>query len=123
MGRLHQLLGLALFGLLVIAGVAMARSTAAKVPPGPIKHFIVIMMENRAFDHMLGWMHEENPHIIGLTGNESVPWDYNKPHGRRVFVTKNAKDVRGILSQVSGRMCLLRSNSANLPLPGRERRC
>jgi phospholipase C len=25
-------------------------------PPGKIEHVVVAMLENRAFDHMLGWM-------------------------------------------------------------------
>ena len=31
------------------------------------------MLENRAFDHYLGWMHAKNPQINGLSGNESNP--------------------------------------------------
>jgi phospholipase C len=31
------------------------------------------MMENWAFDHMLGALKKEEPHIDGLTGNESNP--------------------------------------------------
>lgn len=35
----------------------------------PIKHVIVLMMENRSFDHILGWLHTSHPAIEGLTGN------------------------------------------------------
>ena len=34
----------------------------------PIKHFVVLMMENRSFDHMLGWLKRLNSQIDGLTG-------------------------------------------------------
>lgn len=34
----------------------------------PIKHVVVLMMENRSFDHLLGYLHLENPEIDGLTG-------------------------------------------------------
>jgi len=34
-----------------------------------IKHIVVLMMENRSFDHMLGYMMMENPDIDGITDN------------------------------------------------------
>jgi phospholipase C len=36
-----------------------------------LKHIVVLMMENRSFDHMLGGLKKQNPKINGLTGNES----------------------------------------------------
>jgi len=41
--------------------------------PPPIKHVIVLMMENRSFDHMLGALNAVNPTIDGLTGDENNP--------------------------------------------------
>jgi len=38
-----------------------------------VKHIVVLMMENRSFDHMLGALRAKNPKIAGLTGNESNP--------------------------------------------------
>jgi len=38
-----------------------------------LKHIVVLMMENRSFDHMLGALKAQNPRIDGLTGNESNP--------------------------------------------------
>jgi phospholipase C len=38
-----------------------------------LKHVVVLMMENRSFDHMLGALHAAHPNIDGLTGNESNP--------------------------------------------------
>src|SRR3984957_17440630 len=45
-----------------------------------LKHLVVLMMENRSFDHMLGGMslvmengQRKYPGINGLTGNESNP--------------------------------------------------
>lgn len=39
-----------------------------------INHFVVLMMENRSYDHVLGWHshpdHGNNPEFEGLTGNE-----------------------------------------------------
>jgi phospholipase C len=38
-----------------------------------LKHIVVLMMENRSFDHMLGSLKEVNPKIDGLTGAEANP--------------------------------------------------
>ena len=45
------------------------------MPPGldALRHIVVVMMENRSFDHMLGALKAQNPAIDGLTGNESNP--------------------------------------------------
>jgi phospholipase C len=45
------------------------------MPPGldNLKHIVVLMMENRSFDHMLGALRSQNPQIDGLTGNETNP--------------------------------------------------
>lgn len=37
----------------------------------PIKNVVVLVLENRSFDHMLGWMKQSiNPSINGVTGKE-----------------------------------------------------
>jgi phospholipase C len=51
-----------------------------------LKHIVVLMMENRSFDHMLGGLKKKFPKINGLSGNESNP-DTN---GKIVKVTPNA---------------------------------
>jgi len=45
------------------------------MPPGldQLKHIVVVMMENRSFDHMLGSLKADNPAIDGLTGAETNP--------------------------------------------------
>ncbi|MGB8064456.1 MAG: alkaline phosphatase family protein [Candidatus Sulfotelmatobacter sp.] len=39
------------------------------MPPGldSLKHIVVLMMENRSFDHMLGSLQAVNPNIDGVT--------------------------------------------------------
>ncbi|KAK4802915.1 hypothetical protein SAY86_001118 [Trapa natans] len=39
----------------------------------PIKHVVVLVQENRSFDHILGWTKSINPEIDGVTGSESNP--------------------------------------------------
>jgi phospholipase C len=44
-----------------------------------LKHIVVLMMENRSFDHMLGCLQADDPRINGLTGKESNPDTTNEP--------------------------------------------
>jgi phospholipase C len=44
-----------------------------------LKHIVVLMMENRSFDHMLGALKQVDPRINGLTGNESNPDSDGQP--------------------------------------------
>jgi phospholipase C len=44
-----------------------------------LKHVVVLMMENRSFDHMLGALHAEDARINGLAGNETNPDTANEP--------------------------------------------
>jgi phospholipase C len=44
-----------------------------------LKHMVVLMMENRSFDHMLGGLTKIDPRINGLTGNESNLDTTNEP--------------------------------------------
>jgi phospholipase C len=60
--------------------VALLTSCAVAINP-KIQHFVVLMLENRAFDHMCGWMKKDNPDIDGLTGSE-----YNEYEGVKYYV-------------------------------------
>jgi phospholipase C len=44
-----------------------------------IEHIIVLMLENRSFDNLLGGLYPAGPDFNGLTGNEANP--YNPPGG------------------------------------------
>jgi len=44
-----------------------------------LKHIVVLMMENRSFDHMLGALKAANPAIDGLNGNEANLDTTNEP--------------------------------------------
>lgn len=59
-----------------------------------IKHIVVLMMENRSFDHLLGWLKQDkNAAIDGLTGTETQPRDLNDPSKGSLPVTRNGYDV------------------------------
>src|SRR5215467_12172609 len=51
-----------------------------------LKHIVVLMMENRSFDHMLGGLKQSNPRINGLNGDEWNP----DTRGAEVKVQPNA---------------------------------
>ena len=38
-----------------------------------LKHIVVLMMENRSFDHLLGGLKKDHPTINGLSGDETNP--------------------------------------------------
>lgn len=44
-----------------------------------IRHFVVLMLENRSFDCMLGKLYPKSDRFDGLAGTESNPW--LKPDG------------------------------------------
>ena len=59
-----------------------------------IKHIVVLMMENRSFDHLLGWLKQDHdPRIDGLNGDERVPRDINDSSKGYLPVTRNGYDI------------------------------
>jgi phospholipase C len=61
--------------------------------PTRIEHLVVLMLENRSFDHMLGFMKRENPAIDGLTGEET---NLGAEEGPEVKVSGDAGDVHDL---------------------------
>ncbi|KAL2535920.1 Non-specific phospholipase C2 [Forsythia ovata] len=55
------------------------------ISSSPIKTVVVLVMENRSFDHMLGWMKKLNPKINGVDGSESNPLNTTDVKSPRVF--------------------------------------
>ena len=54
-----------------------------------IKHLVLVMMENRSFDHFFGFLKSADYPINGLTGNETNP----APDGTQVKVNKAAQNA------------------------------
>ena len=83
---------------------------------GKVDHIIVVMMENRSFDHMLGYLKltGSNPEVDGLTGNE-----FNRgPTGQqfqvnRLPTTQFACDLGHGWTDVAGPL----PDTATSPLP------
>lgn len=58
-----------------------------------IKTVVLLMMENRSFDHMLGWLRRLRPDIDGLTGNEYNPLNVSDPSSPKIYVSDSAEFV------------------------------
>ena len=55
-----------------------------------VEHFIVLMQENRSFDHLLGFMQSPEYPIDGLRGDESNPGNPNDASSPRYTVSNDA---------------------------------
>lgn len=70
------LLVLTLFG--VLDRTHFAQAVGQNGQEQPIKRIVVLVLENRSFDHMIGWMKKYiNPSINGVTGRECNPFSTN----------------------------------------------
>ncbi|VFQ83347.1 unnamed protein product [Cuscuta campestris] len=68
--------------------IAAAQSPSAS---SPIKTVVVLVMENRSFDHMLGWMKQKvNPEIDGVDGSQFNPISTADPNSPRLFFGKES---------------------------------
>uniref|UniRef100_A0A5B7B1B1 Putative non-specific phospholipase C6-like n=1 Tax=Davidia involucrata TaxID=16924 RepID=A0A5B7B1B1_DAVIN len=60
----------------------------------PIKTIVVLVLENRSFDHMIGWMKNSiNPSINGVTGKECNPVSTNTQNPKSICFTDDAEFV------------------------------
>ncbi len=61
---------------------------------GRIKHVVALMMENRSFDHFLGFLKRSRPEIDGClpedTSNCTCPVDPNDPNSPTITIGNNA---------------------------------
>nr|GEU41542.1 non-specific phospholipase C1 [Tanacetum cinerariifolium] len=78
-------------------------------------------MENRSFDHILGWIKKTRPDIDGLTGNEFNQVNASDPASKNVFVSNDAvfvdsdpgHSIQAIYEQIFGSTPLNGSNGLN----------
>ena len=71
--------------LLALAALVAVGSAQIRTP---IKHVVVLMLENRSFDHMLGFV--KSIPVNGLNGTESNPIDTTDPSKGSVTVDHNS---------------------------------
>ncbi|XP_044985832.1 non-specific phospholipase C1 [Hordeum vulgare subsp. vulgare] len=98
-GERRLLVGLLLLALMVSAhcldggghhGPRLKRRRKKREIHSPVKTVVVVVMENRSFDHVLGWLRATRPDIDGLTGKESNRLNASDPSSPEIFVTDNA---------------------------------
>ncbi|MES2366208.1 MAG: alkaline phosphatase family protein [Pseudomonadota bacterium] len=71
---------------------ALRASGSAASPGDPIKHVVVLMMENRSFDHMLGGMSKFDPDVDGVRQDGKSYFNV-APDGTDYFQQPGAQDV------------------------------
>ncbi len=81
--------------LQALNGVIRASGSATS-PSDPIKHVVVLMLENRSFDHMLGGMTRFDPSVEGVLRDGNSYFNVG-PEGTEYFQQPGAQDV--ILNQ------------------------
>lgn len=60
----------------------------------PIKTVVVLVLENRSFDHIIGWMKNSiNPKIDGVDGTQCNPVSTKDPSSKTVCVTNDAEYI------------------------------
>ncbi|KAJ8769787.1 hypothetical protein K2173_007647 [Erythroxylum novogranatense] len=57
---------------------------------GPVKTLVVVVMENRSFDHVFGWLKKIRPDIDGLVGSESNRLNVSDQNSPEISVTDDA---------------------------------
>lgn len=70
-------------------------SSGGSSSSSPIKTVVVLVQENRSFDHMLGWFKELNPEIDGVSESEtrSNPISTSDPNSAQVFFGKESQNI------------------------------
>ncbi|KAM1948139.1 hypothetical protein ACFX15_008369 [Malus domestica] len=89
----------------------------------PIKTVVVLVQENRSFDHMLGWIKSINLEINGVTGSESNPISTSDPNSTQIFFHDNSAyvdpdpghSIQAVYEQVFGEPWTEGSASKTLP--------
>jgi phospholipase C len=63
-----------------------------------IEHIVVVMLENRSFDNMLGGLYPPSDTFDGLTGNETNPLDPSDPKSRTVKVWQGPPGIDAMIT-------------------------
>ncbi|GMH11165.1 hypothetical protein Nepgr_013006 [Nepenthes gracilis] len=76
--------------LILTSGNSADFSSSKHHPKGPIKTLVVVVMENRSFDHIFGWLKSIRPEIDGLTGKEFNRLNASDPDSPQIYVTDDS---------------------------------
>ncbi|GER51805.1 non-specific phospholipase C6 [Striga asiatica] len=82
------------FNFLIIFFSNVLPQSLQQQPPHPIKTIVVLVLENRSFDHMLGWTKNSiNPTIDGLNGKECNLISTTDPSGPKIYVSDDSEYI------------------------------
>lgn len=80
--------------LFIFPCLAQARSRHEHQTQTPIKTIVVLVLENRSFDHIIGWMKSAiNPSIDGVDGTQCNPLSTKDPTSKSICVTSDAEYI------------------------------
>ncbi|KAL6584214.1 Non-specific phospholipase C6 [Orobanche minor] len=80
-----------IFLLLIIFSSVFLQTLQQQQQQQPIKTVVVLVLENRSFDHMLGWMKKYlNPSINGVTGKECNSISSNNINSKKICFSDDA---------------------------------
>jgi len=71
---------------------AVLSSSVSAARASPIKHIVILMEENRCFDHLFGWAGDLLG-VDGLTGQEYNLVDPNNPNSEKIFVNDKCPQI------------------------------
>jgi len=83
---------LLLVAIMAVTSSAARRDSDKKQPEGRIKHVIVLMEENRSFDHFFGYARDEMG-VNGVTGNEYNFLDTENPSLGKVYIKNHTEYI------------------------------
>lgn len=85
---------LSFFFILCLTLSSVNSSQQQQWPQQPIRTVVILVLENRSFDHMLGWMKKSiNPDIDGVTGDECNFLSANRSDSKTICFTDDAEFV------------------------------
>jgi phospholipase C len=76
--------------LLMNLALSIEKSVGGNYADSPIKHIVVLMQENRAFDHIFGWSSNE---MNGLKGDEFNLVNLSDASSERIYVNSNCPPI------------------------------
>ncbi|KAL2934396.1 Non-specific phospholipase C6, partial [Bienertia sinuspersici] len=80
--------------LLTLSAIFPSKQCLSQTETPPIKNVVILVLENRSFDHLIGWMKKSiNPSIDGIDGTECNPVNTQDPKSKSICVSDDAEYV------------------------------
>ncbi|KAK4593659.1 hypothetical protein RGQ29_017672 [Quercus rubra] len=101
-----------------------SESSSSTNTPYPIKTVVVLVQENRSFDHIMGWMKSLNPEINGVSANQfSSPISTSDSNSNQLYFGDKSvyvdsdpgHSIQDIYEQIFGEQWTEQTAAQNLP--------